>query len=181
MAQLTTQQFIAKLREQQKQLYKPLAIAAQSVHADRMFRIFDTGTVARGYDKTQELWVADDKLRKQGSHIGKTGKRIKTTYFKSYYDLKQKQGFDPNEVNFRLTNDLQSDLANSQKTNSTALNVGQVIKVSNRLYQEALRRPKNAEKLEGLESRFGPFTKFTQAERKKFNDIIEFEMRKLLT
>lgn len=179
MAQLTTQQYIQKLREAQKNLEKPLAIAAQSVHADRMVRIFDAGTVARGYDMTKELWVADSKLRRNGSHIGKTGKRIKTTYFKSYYDLKQKQGFDPNEVNFRLTNDLQSDLANSQK--SANFSVGKVIRISNSLYVEALRRPLNVKKLEGLENRFGPFTKFTTTERKKFNDIIKAEMFRLLT
>ena len=114
MAKLTTKQYVAKLRKQMKLLAQgePLRIAALTVHAMRIERIFDTGTVARGYNKTKELWVADKDLRSAGNHRGKTGNPIKTTYFKSYFDLKGRQGFNNSKVNFRLTNDLQMDFAN---------------------------------------------------------------------
>jgi len=183
MAQLTPSQYAAKLRGQIKSLKEgvPLRIAAQTVHADRVERIFDTGSVARGYDKSQELWVADKNLRKAGNHKGKTGKTIKTTYFKSYFDLKGKQGFDNSNVNFRLTNDLQMDFANSSIDPATGKpDSGKPIKVNEQLYVEALRRTKNQDKLKGLKKRFGDFTKFTQAERNKFLKIIELETMKLL-
>jgi hypothetical protein len=160
---------------------EPLRIAAQSVHAMRVERIFDTGSVARGYDKTKELWVSDKNLRSAGNHRGKTGKPIKTTYFKSYFDLKGLQGFDNSKVNFRLTNDLQMDFANSSLDPSTGKSdSGKVIKVSPNLYIEALRRSDNQDKLAGLKKRFGDFTLFTQNERNTFFKVITFETNKLL-
>jgi len=144
-------------------------------------RIFSDGISGAAYNKTDELWVADKNLRRAGSHKGKTGNAIKTTYFKSYYDLKKEQGFDPNSVNMRLTNDLQSDFANSEKTNGTGkAPSGQVIKVNNNLYVEALRRSENVDKLKGNVKRFGNFVAFTQKEKDDFQRIYAFEMTKLL-
>jgi len=183
MAKLTSDQYIAKLRKQMKELEagKPLRIAAQTVHAMRVERIFDTGSVAKGYNTTNELWVADKDLRKNGNHRGKTGKPIKTTYFKSYFDLKQKQGFNPNTVNFRLTNDLQMDFANSNVDSGTGKsNSGTPIKVNNQLYIEALRRPENQDKLAGLKKKYGDFTVFYANERKVFLDIMKVETLRLL-
>jgi hypothetical protein len=183
MAQLTPEQFAAKLREKAKAiaLNTPLQIAAQSVHADRVIRIFSDGISGASYNKTDALYVADKDLRRAGTHKGKTGKQIKTTYYPSYYDLKQQQGFDPNTVNMRLTNDLQSDFANSQKTNTTgAPPVGEVIKVNNNRYVEALRRSENVDKLKGNIKRFGNFVAFTQKEKDDFQRIYAFEMTKLL-
>jgi hypothetical protein len=174
MAQLTPEQFAAKLREKAKAiaLNAPLQIAAQSVHADRVIRIFSDGISGASYNKTDALYVADKDLRRAGTHKGKTGKQIKTTYYPSYYDLKRQQGFDPNTVNMRLTNDLQSDFANSP--------TGQVIKVNNNLYVEALRRSENVDKLKGNIKRFGNFVAFTQKEKDDFQRIYAFEMNKLL-
>lgn len=183
MAQLTPEQFAAKLREKAKAiaLNAPLQIAAQSVHADRVIRIFSDGISGASYNKTNPLYVADKDLRRAGTHRGKTGKTIKTSAYPSYYALKRQQGFDPNKVNMRLTNDLQSDFANSQKTNTTgAPPVGEVIKVNNDLYVEALRRPLNALKLEKHVESFGNFVAFTQKEKDDFQRIYTFEMTKLL-
>ena len=183
MAKLTPAQYAAKLRKQMKQLQEgePLRVAAQTVHAMRVERIFDTGTVSRGYDKTRELWVADKNLRSAGNHRGKTGKSIETTYFKSYFDLKGQQGFDNSKVNFRLTNDLQMDFANSSIDPSTGKpDSGKPIKRSNTLYVEALRRSDNQDKLKGLKSKFGDFTVFYQNERDTFFKVIKFETFKLL-
>ena len=150
MAQLSWKDYANKLLSKAGliKVNLPLQIAAQSVHADRVIRIFSDGISGASYNKTDALYVADKDLRRSGTHKGKTGKQIKTTYYPSYYDLKQQQGFDPNTVNMRLTNDLQSDFANSQKTNTTgAPPTGQVIKVNNNLYVEALRRHENIELL----------------------------------
>jgi hypothetical protein len=183
MAQLSWRDYANKLLSKAGliKVNLPLQIAAQSVHADRVIRIFSDGISGASYNKTDALYVADKDLRRSGTHKGKTGKQIKTTYYPSYYDLKQQQGFDPNTVNMRLTNDLQSDFANSQKTNTTgAPPTGQVIKVNNNLYVEALRRSENVDKLKGNEKRFGNFVAFTQKEKDDFQRIYAFEMTKLL-
>ena len=183
MAQLSWKDYANKLLSKAGliKVNLPLQIAAQSVHADRVIRIFSDGISGASYNKTDALYVADKDLRRAGTHKGKTGKQIKTTYYPSYYDLKQQQGFDPNTVNMRLTNDLQSDFANSQKTNTTgAPPTGQVIKVNNNLYVEALRRSENVDKLKGNIKRFGNFVAFTQKEKDDFQRIYAFEMTKLL-
>jgi hypothetical protein len=184
MAQLTPEQFAAKLREKAKAiaLNAPLQIAAQSVHADRVIRIFSDGISGASYNKTDALYVADKDLRRAGTHKGKTGKQIKTTYYPSYYDLKQQQGFDPNTVNMRLTNDLQSDFANSEKiTSGTGRpDIGDVQKINNDLYVESIKREHNKGKLKGGIKRFGNFVAFTQKEKDDFQRIYAFEMTKLL-
>lgn len=183
MAKLTAEQYALKLRKQLKKLDEglPLRIASQTVHADRVERIFDTGSVARGYNKTDEIWIENNMVRGGAKNNGKTGRAKKTSYFKSYFDAKGKMGFDNSKVNFRLTNDLQMDFANSSvDPNTRKANPGKPIKVNNNLYIEALRRPKNQQKLEGLKKRFGDFTKFTQGERDKFLKIMRLETLKLL-
>jgi len=180
---MTIEEHIAKLRSQVKALdgNKPFAIAVQSVHALRVKRIFDTGISGAAYNKSKPLYVSDKNLRSNGNHRGKTGKPIKTTYFKSYYDLKAAQGFNANVVNLRLTNDLQSDFANAQLTSGTgAPPAGIAIKVNDNLFIEAIRRPKNVKKLNGLVKRYGNFTLFTTEERAAFNKVLTFEFNKLM-
>jgi hypothetical protein len=182
MAQLTPEQWTAKLLKQAEVIKAnaPLQIAAQTVHAMRVHRIFDEGIQGAKYGGG-ELYVADKNLRRAGSHKGKTGKTIKTTYFKNYADLKKQQGFSGDKVNMRLTNDLQSDFANSQKTDGTGASpVGQVIKVSNDLYVEALRRSENVVKLNAGIAKFGNFIAFTQEEKTEFQRIYTSEMNVLL-
>ena len=179
---MTVQDHIAKLQAGLKALDqgKPLAIAAQTVHALRVVRIFDKEGTGGTYNKTRPLYVADKNLRRAGSHRGKTGKPIKTTAFPSYYALKRQQGFNPDIVNMRLTNDLQSDFANAPQTNGLNTPVGNVIKVSNSLFMEALRRQNNVKKLKSGIKKYGDFTKFTKSERAKFAQIVQFELMKVL-
>ena len=96
---------------------------------------------------------------------------------------KKEQGFNPNVVNFRLTNDMQSDFANARlsKDNNSAPK-DPPIKVSPELWKEEFRREINAEKMEGLEARenFSPVTKPTKEERETFQTVGNFEMIKLL-
>lgn len=188
MAELTISQWVAKQRKLQEEIRKglPLEIAARTVHTLRVNRIFHEGRNSAGqsigtYNKTRELYVPDSKLRRNGSHRGKTGKPIKTTAFPSYYALKRQQGFDPNIVNFRLTNDLQSDFANARISKSSdAVPDSKPIKVDPTLWKEELRRTENAKKLSGLEAKFGEVTAPTQEERDTFQKVGNFEMMKLL-
>jgi len=178
---VTQAEYIAKLNRQIEQLRTnaPLAIAAQTVHDMRVERIFDNPGVGGSYNRTKPIWVKNTELRRKNK--GKSGKAQKTSYFSSYYALKQDQGFDPNVVNLRLTNDLQSDFANSSKTNGTGRPPsGKVIKVSNSLYVEAIRRGNNMVKLKSNLKRYGNFLAFTQAERAKFYEINRQEFIKLL-
>lgn len=159
---------------------KPLAIAAQTVHALRVVRIFDKEGTGGTYNKTRPLYVADKNLRRAGSHRGKTGKPIKTTAFPSYYALKRQQGFNPDIVNMRLTNDLQSDFANAPQTNGTNTPVGPLTEINKNLYVEDVKRPNNIVKLKSGIKKYGDFTKFTKSERAKFAQIVQFEFMKVL-
>jgi len=175
---LTTEQYIEQLKLTATKLQsgKALQVAAQNVHADRVERIFDKGTVARGYNSTKEVWI-ENKFVTGGRNNGKTGKATKTSYFKSYKDYKGAIGFNNSYVNFRVTNDLQSDFANSQVSSGTGKpDAGEVIKVNNSLFVEKLRSQENIDKLEGNIKRFGNFVAFTSGERTKFNNILKQEL-----
>ena len=114
MAQLTEAQFVKRIKEKAELLRKdnlPLKRAAQSIHTDRINRIFHVGLNSSAgkigtYNSTNELWASDDQLRKSGTHRGKTGKPIKSSYYTSYKELKAQQGFRNDRVNLRMTNDL---------------------------------------------------------------------------
>jgi hypothetical protein len=179
---MTSAEHIAKLRASVKALdeNRPFAIAVKSVHALRVLRIFDKGIDGASYTGGP-MYIADNKLRKGGNHTGKTGKPIKTSYYKSYADMKKQQGFTGGQVNLRLTNDLQSDFANSPQTSGTGRPpVGAAIKINPNIYIEALRRPLNQKKLRGHIARYGDFTRFTQEERDAFNKVLTFEFNKLI-
>lgn len=191
MAQLTPAQFAAKLKAKVVAIQRdnlPLKIAANTVHALRVLRIFHEGKNQTGgkitpdYNKSKPLYVPNDKLRRSGGNKGKTGKPIKTNYFKSYFDLKRQQGFDPNTVNWRMTNNLQSDYANAQLSKaSNAVPKPNTIKINVNHYVERLDREENIEKLSGLKKKYGNVTAFTQAEREMFNTVFAGEMNKLLS
>lgn len=209
MAQLTPKQFAAKIKAKINAIERenlPLKIAAQTVHALRVKRIFHDG-LSRGlrpigrYDTKRELWVADDKLRRAGNHEGKPfgigrtyksgkkkGQQIfwrkagnKTTYFKNYLDLKRKQGFDAT-VNLRLTNNFQSDFANtSMSRTSDAIPKVNTIKISPNHYLERLDRSENVKKREGFEEKYGKVFNFSSTELKLFKQVFAGEMNKLLS
>ena len=188
MAELTITQWVQKQRKLQEDIRKglPLEIAARTVHTLRVNRIFHEGRNTAGgsigsYDRNRELWVPDSRLRRNGSHSGKTGKAIKTTYFKSYFALKSEQGFDAGTVNLRLTNDLQSDFANARLSKgSDNVPTTPPIKVSPALWKEELRRSKNVDKMNGNEKRFGRIFGATKQEEEQFQKVGYFEMIKIL-
>jgi hypothetical protein len=185
MAQLTVAQFQSKLAAKAAELAKvnlPLKIAAQTVHAFRVDRIFHKGVDGASYNTTTPLYVSDNQLRRRGPHRGKTGKPIKTNYFKSYFDLKQNQGFDPNIVNLRLTNNLQSDFANVSlsPSNDSFPASATPIKIDASLWVERLDRPENVEKYIYLSKKYRNPFRFTKSERKLFQKVAQEELIKLL-
>lgn len=188
MAELTIAQWVQKQRKLQEDIRRglPLEIAARTVHTLRVNRIFHEGRNTAGgsigaYDRTRELWVPDSNLRRNGSHRGKTGKPIKTTYFKSYFALKSEQGFDAGTVNLRLTNDLQSDFANARLSKgSDNVPTTPPIKVSPALWKEELRRSKNVDKMNGNERRFGRIFGATKQEEEQFQKTGYDEMVRIL-
>jgi hypothetical protein len=187
MAQLTEKVFAERIRKKARLLVKenlPLKIASQTIHTLRVNRIFHVGLNASAgkignYNSTTELWAADKQLRRAGTHRGKTGKAIKTSYYRSYKELKAQQGFRNDRVNLRMTNNLQSEFANvniSQSNDSPPKN-SSPIKVNPNLYIE---RVDNLGKLKGIEAKYGDVFGFTKGEVTKFYKTYNFEAKKIL-
>ena len=185
MAELTLEQHFKKMQDQAKKLAKnnlPLEIGARTVHALITNRIFHKGRNSSNasigsYNTSTELYVDDKNLRRSGTHRGKTGKPIKTSYYKNYRTLKQQQGFNPSVVNLRLQNELQSDFANvnmSPSNNSSPK--PNTIKVSAQEYQIVLRKQVNVDKMDGLEKKYGRIFAHTKQEKKIFRKVVQKEL-----
>lgn len=185
----TIPEFILKLDKiiTDKNLLIPFERAVRSVHAEMTTRIFSKGLNTSGakmgqYDNSKEIWASDKNLRKKGTHKGKpneAGKRktIKTSYYKSYKDLRQQQGVESNFVNIRMTNDLQSDFANAEMSKtSNAIAKATPVKVSELIYQFTLKRDLNAKKKEGMEDKHGEIFKLTKGELDNFYTILRKEI-----
>ena len=207
MAELNTRQFAEKIRAKAQLLAKdnyPLKMAAQTIHALRIRRIFHEGVDAWGlgigtYNDTKELWVSDKQLRRRGTHEGKpfdSGRKLKsgknkgnavmwrragnkTSYYKSYKALKEQQGFDASKVNLRMTNNLQSEFANTNIPSGSdgVPKNAKPEQVTVNLYVE---RIDNVKKMEGLEKKYGNVFGFTKGERKQFMEVYNFEATKIL-
>lgn len=183
MAKLTPKQYIATLNKRAEQLSKvnqPLQIAAQTVHALRVKRIFHEGKDSSGgsignYATSPEVWIPNDYHRRGGNNGGKTGRAVKTSYYKSYADFKRNQGFGSNIV-LRQTNRLQSDFANRQiSPSSNNLPKGKPIKVNTNRYIERI-TSENVDKIKGREHVFN----FTKNEVNTFYKVYEDVATKIL-
>lgn len=190
MAQLTLEQHFRKMRKQAQELKRknvPLEIAARTTHALITNRIFHEGKNSSGsrigsYNTTTELWASDENLRRAGTHRGKTGNPTKTSYYKSYKDLKRQQGFNANVVNLRMKNELQSDFANARiAEGSDSPPKPNTIKVNPNEYRIVLRKQINVEKKAGLEQKYGAIFNHTKAERKQFYKVVQKELIRWLS
>lgn len=183
MSKLSPSQFAESLRNMSRQVDGDLGglalqRAAQTVHAMQVKRIFDDG-VGGSYSTKGPIYVADTQLRRK-ANSGKTGRAEKTSRFDSYRALKVDQ-MGTDKVNFRLTNDLQMDFANSERNvGSGAPVAGPVTKVSNSLCTVELRRPENVKKWASLKRRFGNFDEFTANEQSEFFKLLNLELTQLL-
>lgn len=182
-------EYIKKLDEKiaSEKYLKPFELAVRSAHAEMTTRIFSKGLNSAGgkmgtYDATKEIWIPDSALPKKGSHLGKPNKdgkrkKIKTTYYKSYREMRQQQGREAGFVNIRLTNDLQSDFANAEiSKTSTAIAPAKPVKVSPTIYRITLKRDLNVKKKEGMEEKYGPIFRLTVDEKAKFYTVLRKEL-----
>ena len=164
---------------------KPVEIAVRSVMADMAVRIFEDGLDSSGskigtYNSKDELYVKPSVLPRNVAPRGKPGKERnvqsrKTTYFKSYKDLRSEVGRESGFINLRLTNDLQSDWANARVRDGVAKTPNPT-RVSNHEYRITLKRQVNIDKKRGLEKRFGPIFKLTKQEEQNYARYLRKEL-----
>lgn len=187
MAELTPKQFVDSLRAKAVALRKenkPLQIAAQTVHALRVNRIFHLGLNSDNapigtYATSPEVWIENDYHRRGGNNGGKTGRAEKTSYYQSYAAFKRTQGFGSNVV-LRQTNRLQSDFANKKiSVNADGVPQSKPIKVNVNRYIERI-TSENEGKLLGAEKRYGNIFDFTTEEMQKFNEVYNDEAIRIL-
>lgn len=126
--------------------FKPLYLCCETLKADISGRLFDSGKDSNDAEinpdySTKELYVDPQTLPRSVSafQTGKRGQPIRSAYFPGgYAQLKQAIGRPVLE----LTNQLQSDFDNSPQRND-----GEVV--------EFVLEKFNADKLEGLERKYG--------------------------
>jgi hypothetical protein len=173
---MTTQEYIDSMRAKLGDLKtsKVLGIAANSTNTMVAKRIFIDGLNAEGtsigsYNTTDELYVNPKNAPKNFATKGKNGdskfengNSHKTGYFKSYSEYRQKVGRKVDKVNLNLFGILQSDFSKA------------LIQVSNFLFVAKV-SDSNANKIEGNEGRFGKIFSFTQKEKERFIETMEFE------
>ena len=179
MPQLTVEQFNAKLGrwiQDLKQTEEPMIIAVKDTVGMMAIRIFEKGLASDGssigqYDTARELWVEDSALPSGGTHTGKHGAEIKTSYYKNYKALRTQQGRESGFVNLRLTNRLQSEVLNSP----SGTQVGEPDKFGE-LEMGVSVSPLSKKKIKGNEKRFGK-TIFapTKEEIDNFTTVFLFE------
>jgi len=181
MAKFTIDGYNNKLKKQLATLAsgKLVEIAARTSMVEQVKRIFDKGKNSLGgrigsYDNKNELWVADDKLPSTPTHIGKTGKKIKTSYYSSYKAMRSQQGRKTSVVNFTLFGRLRTDYSNAMVGGPTP------IKISNLLYVTTLSQKENQIKRDGLEDKYGKVFDLTKSEEQTFVKELDFQFQKLL-
>lgn len=183
----TIEDAIAKLDQRVKDVEKGniVRIAASTVHAQMTKRIFEEGKKTSGgkignYNGRDELYVDPNTLPRRVTPRGKRGKERnisnrKTTWFASYRDLRREVGRESSFVNLRLTNDLQSDFANTSVSGSDVAKNPQPHKINNSTYAILLRRDINQEKRKGLEAKYGEIFSPTQEELNLFSETCKKE------
>jgi hypothetical protein len=170
------EEFKIQLREKIKAINeaKYFNIAIQDVASTQAERIFEEGKNESGethqYNSIDPIYISQNKTPK-----GKGG------YFKSYKAFRQSIGRDVSKVNFRLTNDLQSDFINRLiPESSNKVGEANPIKVNNWKYRIAFKRALNIKKAEGLEKRYGKIFGLTRGEKDHFTKVVQFEFKRLI-
>ena len=184
---MTPGEYADKLRSQLDDLKRnnrPFQLAVYGTVAESCNRIFYSGVTASGsqyqYNDTTPLYVSEARQKAVLTHKGKTGKskfkdgkEHKTTYFKSYRELREKQGLEAGFVNWTYYGDLKSDYTNSPPQSNTAV----PIKINLNWYESRLNRPANLEKYTHLSKRYGDFLNVSPQEETKFYDVLEKQLR----
>ena len=183
---MTVDQWIKKQQKKLDEIVRfnrPLAITVRSMVAVQAKRIFTDGMDGNGgvigsYNNKTPFYVSDKNSPRQGNHKGKTGNTIKTTYYKSYKDFKQKMQGQSNFVNLRLFNELQSDFSNAnvQVLGGRGSARHNPVKITPNEYHITLRKDINVKKKNGLEEKYGEIFKLTDKERQLFFTNLQKEV-----
>ncbi len=184
---ISTQQNADRIRRQIEQLRKfnkPFELAVRTIEAEKVVRIFQRGKNTAGlsfsYNSSNPLYVAQNQAPRAVNHTGKTGNTIRSGFYASYQAFRADQGRESGHVNYRLTNDLQSDYANANVSiQSDQLATPNPIQVTPFQYKMSLRRPGNAGKLRGLEKKYGAIFDANKSELLLFGKVLSFELAKL--
>lgn len=184
---MTIEELNKKLEKRIKNLEKiniPLKKAVISTMAGMNNRIFVMGKlsnmqkIGQGRYSGKELWASDSQLPRKGNHRGKPNKdgkrrKIKTSYYSSYTELKKAMGrYTNGVVNLRLTNDLQSDFNNAPVSNSGG-SMPKPTEINRLTFAILLRR--NSLKKEGLEEKYGNIFLLTKVEKERFYKTFQKE------
>lgn len=159
------------------------AAAAKDAMTLSVPRIFEQGKTTSGATfkySTKPGYFTDGP--KASNKTGKTGKAIKTGYYAGgYAEFRSQQGRESSHVNFRLTNELQSDYANSKvSVSSTGLANPIPIKIDNFTYVITLNKNINIQKRSGLENKYGIIFSLNQKEEAQFALSSDFLTGQLL-
>lgn len=157
--------------------------AARDAMALSVPRIFEKGQNTAGVTfsySTKADYFGDGP--KASNKTGKTGKTIKTGYYKGgYAEYRAQQGRSNRVVNWRLTNELQSDYANSAVSVSTNILADpNPIKINNFLYVITLNKDINIKKRSGLEDKYGKIFNLNIKEEAQFTKSSDFGLSKLV-
>ena len=158
---------------------------ATGVTARMIVRIFEEGKTASGgsigsYDSSNELWVDPSRLPRKMNPRSKPGSNRtakKTVYFSSYKALREQQGRESGFVNLRLTNDMQSDMANTSVSGNKIASTPKPLKVSDTQFEVRFRRSENVKKRAVLERKYGVIFEPSSQERDLFVKSYEKEIQ----
>lgn len=160
-----------------------VAAAAKDAMALSVPRIFEQGKTTFGatfsYSTKPGYFTNGPKA---SNKTGKTGKTIKTGYYKGgYAEFRSQQGREAGKVNYRLTNELQSDYANSKvAVTANKLASPKPIKISNFKYVITLNKDINIQKRSGLERKYGIIFDLNVTENNQFALSSDFLTSQLL-
>lgn len=179
----TITQLIERLErniERIKQEEIPFIIAVKDTIGKMAERIFEdnldsTGSKMPEYS-TRELWVSDENLPRKGTNIGKTGKKIKTSYYENYKALKKQQGFS-GERDLKLTGRLLSEFINKPVDAKGRFNgdVGDPIMIGE--MEAAIKVSKRSA---AIINQYPTVFKLSKEEKENFINVLTFEIKKAL-
>lgn len=182
MANLTIDQYISKLRQQQAELRgtRAVFIAASTAHADQVERIFTDGNAVSesigNYNDSDPIYIdpADSPRAvtpkgKSGNKVFKNGKPHKTAFFSSYQEFRKAVSRESSFVNLDLTGRLKSEYENSLQ------------RQDNFNFESRLRTDLSEQKAIGNQRRFGKVIfGASDKERDTFRETMRFEINRVL-
>lgn len=149
-------------------------------------RIFEQGKDVNGgtrsYNTTVPVFIPNNEAPK-GQSDTTTRDGVQGKEYSSYSAFRSDMGRESRLMNFRLNNDLQSDLLNATVTRSQdKVGAPKVKVVDNLTAKISINRSENREKADKLEKRFGTkIFELSKSEIKVFRDAAQFEFNKLMS